>query len=451
MTQYFNQSNLAGIVARRASSDGLDVQFSDKYALSNGKVVLEAPKLGMSTSEVALSRLQYIEGPARYKRFNSTVSLAKSDDSGNLSSLWAMLESDTAQKVSTKSYKGDLMYVGQGNSALTDRVRDKASNLEGLTPEQVEQVQDLLVCKTVLNQARTHWDSYANTDTLLPLMSESSLTKVEAINTSGIIQRLADALTSEEVRSLSIELEGMIWEPEEDKEEEQEQEGEGEGEGNSDDGTGEMADELGLPSSVEGEQAKASEEEEKEETPTGVTVSPPAMSSEGTVEIIDLKHKDYGRQRIICRSKLRRAMCKDSSTNTKVVSNRVRKYLLDQKRTKIQTNRKQGKLHNRNVGRIAMPMLGDGSWNSRVFKRKIDGVDLNTSVTILIDCSGSMAGNRITLAGQAALVLVDVFSKVMKIPVEILGFTATGYASYHGIVKDFTDRTTNHKEIASRL
>lgn len=55
-------------------------------------------------------------------------------------------------------------------------------------------------------------------------------------------------------------------------------------------------------------------------------------------------------------------------------------------------------------------------------KRERKNID-DMAVTLLIDCSGSMHGNKITLARKTAVVLAETFAS-LKIPCYIMGFTA---------------------------
>ena len=60
----------------------------------------------------------------------------------------------------------------------------------------------------------------------------------------------------------------------------------------------------------------------------------------------------------------------------------------------------------------------------RVFDRKLEKKNVSDmAVMMLVDCSGSMAGRKISLARDAAIVLTETF-KALNIPVYVMGFTA---------------------------
>jgi cobalamin biosynthesis protein CobT len=81
--------------------------------------------------------------------------------------------------------------------------------------------------------------------------------------------------------------------------------------------------------------------------------------------------------------------------------------------------KRSGKLHAASLHRIK---LGD----DRVFSRKEESPSLNTAITLLIDCSGSMCGGSLKLATETAYALATVLNK-LGIAFECIGF-ADGWA-----------------------
>jgi len=104
-------------------------------------------------------------------------------------------------------------------------------------------------------------------------------------------------------------------------------------------------------------------------------------------------------------------------------------HLAHQVRTKLQIlsrdryeyGKKRGVLHNSALYRATIKDAK--GFNERIFKNKITNDTLNVAVQVLVDCSGSMSGSKYTNAAASAVLLNDVISRVLRIPVEILGFT----------------------------
>jgi cobalamin biosynthesis protein CobT len=69
--------------------------------------------------------------------------------------------------------------------------------------------------------------------------------------------------------------------------------------------------------------------------------------------------------------------------------------------------------------------VGIMSGSDLIFKRKSDGDDLNAAVTILIDLSGSMSGDKAHVAGQSTIALCEAFAST-GVPLEVLGHYTHG-------------------------
>tara|TARA_Y100001978_G_scaffold203081_1_gene226525 strand:+ start:1030 stop:3021 length:1992 start_codon:yes stop_codon:yes gene_type:complete len=77
---------------------------------------------------------------------------------------------------------------------------------------------------------------------------------------------------------------------------------------------------------------------------------------------------------------------------------------------------RSGRLHLR--GRAPQIMMG----MDNVRRRRTEGNEIDTAVSILVDCSGSMSGSPMALAGQSAIALGECLQSG-RIPFEIIGHT----------------------------
>ena len=101
---------------------------------------------------------------------------------------------------------------------------------------------------------------------------------------------------------------------------------------------------------------------------------------------------------------------------------------LIQIRAKVQTQygTKRGKLDQSKLSRICFNAPG---FNERVFKTRIENKTLDAAITVLVDMSGSMSGEKAYFALASTLLLNEVCS-TLNIPLEIIGFTdGYGYDS----------------------
>jgi len=102
--------------------------------------------------------------------------------------------------------------------------------------------------------------------------------------------------------------------------------------------------------------------------------------------------------------------------NDKVAAMRGRLILDLQSKGRIWTkDLDTGRLDTRTLHR---PFIGD----KRIFKNKLKKDKVNTAVTLLVDCSGSMSGRKFDTAIQLAAIMCDAL-EMANVPCEVLGFT----------------------------
>jgi cobalamin biosynthesis protein CobT len=91
-------------------------------------------------------------------------------------------------------------------------------------------------------------------------------------------------------------------------------------------------------------------------------------------------------------------------------------------------------------------MMGVATGNTRVFMKRIEGVEMNTAVQILIDRSGSMElGRRIVVASEAALSLSCALEGVKGLQSSTLAFPINVDGNENGvaILSEFGERTAH--------
>jgi len=139
----------------------------------------------------------------------------------------------------------------------------------------------------------------------------------------------------------------------------------------------------------------------------------------------------------------------DKLVNQENFAQQVRKLIQIRARVQTQYGTKKGKLDQSRLSRICFNAPG---FNERIFKNKIENKTLDAAITVLVDMSGSMNGDKAYYALASTLLLNEV-SSTLNIPVEILGFTDTdGYniSPLMFIYKSFSDhRVSNDALIES--
>jgi len=117
-------------------------------------------------------------------------------------------------------------------------------------------------------------------------------------------------------------------------------------------------------------------------------------------------------------------------------ANKARRLLQVRTAARYEHNQKSGRLYRKAIYRVGVPQVNDGEWNSRIFKKRVTSDVLNTSVLVLVDWSGSMSGTKAAHACDAAVLINEVFSKVLKMPLAVVSHAFYDKPSY-GIIKDF--------------
>ena len=125
----------------------------------------------------------------------------------------------------------------------------------------------------------------------------------------------------------------------------------------------------------------------------------------------------------------------------------VRRLIQIRARVQYQYGVKKGKLDQPRLSRLALGLPG---FSERVFKNKISNTVLDAAVTVLIDMSGSMGGEKVLFATEAAVLLSEVF-EVLQIPCEILGFSDRGRHPLMFVYKSYSKNRLSKEELLASI
>lgn len=130
----------------------------------------------------------------------------------------------------------------------------------------------------------------------------------------------------------------------------------------------------------------------------------------------------------------------------------VRRLIQVRSAVQYQGGYKSGKLNGRHLYRRNLPPeVVSEDYRQRLFRRKIENDTLDVAISLLVDCSGSMAGSKFVNAVTACSILSHAFDAVLRIPLEILGHTSSGrHGLEMAIVKPFS-RPYKAGEVGSRF
>ena len=127
----------------------------------------------------------------------------------------------------------------------------------------------------------------------------------------------------------------------------------------------------------------------------------------------------------------------------------VRKELQIRSRVRYEYGVKRGKLDTARLARIVTKAPG---YSERVFKNKLNATNLDAAISVLIDMSGSMNGDKALYAAGSAI-LVNKVCQVLGVAVEIAGFTdvlnteTSCYVPLHYLYKPFNTAVAKEDEL----
>jgi len=123
------------------------------------------------------------------------------------------------------------------------------------------------------------------------------------------------------------------------------------------------------------------------------------------------------------------------TSNSVPLANKLRIKLQTRSRDRYEYGKTKGKLHNGSLHKL---LSGDDKTQSKVFRKRVVSDTLDTCVTLLVDCSGSMQGDKFEMACAGAGAMSAAL-KPLNIKHSILGFTNTVGRKEDPIVWVFTD------------
>jgi cobalamin biosynthesis protein CobT len=123
----------------------------------------------------------------------------------------------------------------------------------------------------------------------------------------------------------------------------------------------------------------------------------------------------------------------------------VRRLIQIRARVQTQYGTRKGKLDQSRLSRICFDAPG---FNEKVFKTRIENKTLDAAITVLVDMSGSMMGQKAYYALASTLLLNEVCS-TLGIPLEVIGFSDDYGAAYTAVPLMFVYKSFNDLKITN--
>lgn len=231
-------------------------------------------------------------------------------------------------------------------------------------------------------------------------------------------------------------------------------ENESEGEGNESEDEGDNESEGGSDDESEDESEESHSEEEREKEKQEFLNAMEELedfSNELSKVVGDMyldasKSGEFGKWLIFTREYDKPEMYDSSNANTSDVRNmeesvqsmvapmakQLERLLLAQKRSRFEPGLRSGRLNASSLHRLK-------SGDDRVFRKKHVTKIKDTAVHLLIDMSGSMVGNEMTIAAHSGYAMASMLARV-NIPTEVMTFTTAPFP--HNVAIEMHDAET---------
>lgn len=456
-----------------------------KVPRTNGKKLF-LPAMNNSMSEKDYQHLRHFAthevGHVLYSDHDLLAATGLTADKSLLGAIWNLLEDHRIEYLGGREYEGDRLNGNDVYADLLGRIADKAAAGEA-DPKAVDTILPLLAWD---NQVLADYYPSAHSVQLkldVSLKSEDAKKRVEKLANGKFaeeLRRVRQIVNREKGTAATLDLAKRVFEEvyEQDakkemdrvKQEMQKQQGK-DGKGESKEGEGEGAGEgEGKPKPGDGDGEPVPRNEfvsldyselmPDKHVPNDVKhgMHLDYSKHEQRHDYRPLPAKDYvvhdytsssGYDDGDYSTSINSALSRTSSG----FAHKVRSILQIRDRDRYQYGLKRGHLNQSSLYRVTVPDAP--GFNERVFKNKTTNDVLNAAVTLVVDQSGSMSGDKFAHAAAAAVMMNDVIGNVLHIPCEIVSFTTDDHMheghTAIGIMRKHQDRLVSRDTLIRRF
>lgn len=432
-----------------AGKHGLSVQFSQDVEPGNVRVNGSTVYLPTLTSEYSqdvldsmLAKVDYFGSLWRYNDDDQARNLKELPSDQPIGYMYRLFNDARIQRTAADEFLGSR----SGFSAdIAAQMGDITGYMPGLDPKQQAVLTSAL-------ESMSDWNAGVRSSELRNAMTPEGRDMIAKLDSESIIDMARVLKNGGDPLALAKECYRLLWQDDPDEQEQQERGG---GDGASEDGEDDT-ERGGNESKMDGGANPMNSSHSKisglfdpdapeGEVPCSVKVPvdeeyPYKMETD--LDVIDLRRERVANQGYVDTMDyyVREAGGRDTSLGAAVFANRIRRHIMAKSQAEWEHGTKRGKLSGRNLYKLCMPSEVQGPDTERVFKRKIDNDTLDTAVYLMIDMSGSMAGEPTGYTYKATCLLTHAF-QTLNIPLEVAAFTTKRKTEIYTI-KHWSERVT---------
>jgi len=492
MSDVLDIDRMISVIQRRCGSQGVTLTFDPhaRTAMTNGRDIT-IPAIHHPVTEDAMTKLHgfVVHECGHHQRpdaFAICNALDKKTTPEELFALFNIVEDDGMEREVANAYAGDAVALGRQNAVILKEITAKWGKVElddDLTEEQVAPMS----ISSLGQLSRLEWDGMSNASRTkffagMPSVARNLTTKLVK---EGYVERMQATKDPHDCWDLAVDLYRRLF-PDSDEDELEEtrqqghsmerneqgegEEGEGskggeeEGEGGGDkleegEGEGEVQQQQGTV--VSWKDIVFSEHDEwqpKDGKPgnigidwTDYTKGRVALMPQHLINVVDLKQKKH-------KAEIRNDWYGIGTPESFMSDNRaaatfgnqIRRYIQAKSRTRVSKAQYHGRIDKGSIYKLGMPPIDGGEWNKKIFYNFSPKQELDTCIHILTDWSGSMAGEKMKQAADASGRLVQVFDRILRIPVQLAAFSDAHSQCDIGLIKSFNDKVSPY-QVAERF
>ena len=466
--------SVLNVCQRRCDDLGITVRFDRdaSTAYTDGTNIV-LPMLSQPVTEKDLTQLygMVIHECGHHLRPEAFSILNKAKPPEHLGCLFNITEDDGMERDRANEWRGDCVALSRMNAGILDEVGavwashfDKSNTEEAQDPAPIASM--------VLGQlSRLEWDTESSPyiSKLIASLPSEVQDVIKSLEEEGWVNRYRNTKTPTDTWDLAVDLCKRLYpNHDQDKYEQIREQGHGNA---TPDGDGHEGDEDSAESPAMGEASvddvlntngtciswkdcvlsDHGQEEHKGQGNLGITwedrvpTGGVSLMPTSKVNVLDMRTYDQHRTPSEWQDYL------PSNANNRAFANKIRRYVQAQARTRVTRDKRHGKLDRASITKLALPPIDGGDYNKKIFYEQSARTAKDTAIFVLVDWSGSMLGNKMKYAAEAAQRLVHTFDRVLKIPVALATFSNRHTKCDIGYIKPWNTRGTSEEEIAKRF
>lgn len=440
----FDMSVLQNEITRRAADAGLTCSFEDGiptafFDWQAKKISVPRFKPPATKEDLDYLRMNIIHEIGHSNRTETIKRTEKAEIDMNkpFGRILNIVEDGAMERGIAGHWLGDAVSLGEGHDIHIRRQLAQIKELQDKNPGATFSDEDIKTNAVyLLGERYRDWDRWSagSRERLKTEVPTQAVELADKLDAAGWGAKMARARSTEEVFDTAKALYKELF-PDDDKDPEskdsdQNDQGKGDGEGKEGEGGGKGGQGKGQPKPTTVDWKMLNSDHDFDGTP----------NPDAKIDYSNHYYRCPAGSKILMDVAIRQPI----QSSPRPVSippfiGALRILLQSEAKNKFEFGLTSGKLDQRKLAKLALPIVPGSDSYRKVFKRRIPGRKINTAVQIMVDGSGSMSGRKNELASDAAEMLVQAFAGPLRVKTAVHGFDAGARHNVIYPIKEFNE------------